>query len=391
MTVERTRKFQIRGAQQFTNNGEFRLDFNDLSPLSIGHTSVRWIELAVDVRWANATAGPLVIPENIGHNIIRSIQCRVPGGHTFFDLSSQAGESLLKSIWQRSGSRPESPGDVTVGAAGVFNARYKIILPIGYLFGAIEPDDYNVPLKELQRGQASVEIQWANGAAGGDFDAGAGGCTVTAANTQVRQATVLLIARSEQRVGPYLTYKQQLMSGLEERPLTANHVVHQVVEIPTANPPGATALTEVFVTAAGRTQVDEFSFDGVNVVEQVPAADLITVSNRKMKTAADRITQHEAGTTEVLPIYTSPTDAAKSTHAPSSREHPNLRMLGTTATPRLVYVLSRLVDDRAFMESASKLGVQADPSTAQAKTVTKTALDRRSGAGAFFRLPRKIG
>lgn len=390
MSVERTRRFQVRGAQQYTPGGEVRLDFNDLSPLSLGHTYVRWVELAVDVRF-NSAAGAATVPEPVAHNIIKSIKCGFAGGHTFFDLSSQAGEALFKAIWIANGKRPESPGDIAVGAGGVANARLKVMLPIGYLYGALEPDDYNVPLRELQRGQASIEIQWANGAAGGDFDTGGGDLTVVGGGvTQIRQATVVMIARPEARVGPYLTYKTQVLSGVEERPLAANHVLHHLIEIPTANGPGASALTEVFVTAAGRTQVDELSFDGINVVEQVPAADLITVYNRRAATAADRITQHEAGTTEALPIYSPATSDAKITQLPSSRDHPNLKVAGSTATPRILMVLSRLVDDRAFTNSASLMGVQADPMNSVAKTSTKTDLPRSSGAGAFMRLPRKL-
>lgn len=390
MSVERSRRFQVRGAVQYAPGGELRLDFNDISPLSLGHTYVRWIELAVDVRFASAGGGNKTVPEPIAHNLIKSVRCGIPGGHTFFDLSSQAGESLLKALWMASGVRPESPGDLTVPGGGTLDTRLKIMLPLGYLPGAAEPDDFNVPLRELQRGQASIEINWANGDVGGDFDVGGGEVTVVASHTRIRQATIVMIARPEARVGPYLTWKQQLLSGLEERPLAANHVLHHLLEIPTANGPGANARTEVFITAAGRTQVDELSFDGINTREQVPAADVITQWNRKARTAGDRITQHELGTTEVLPIYSPASEAAKITHLPSAKDHPNLRVLGSLTTPRVIMVLSRLVDDRAFMDSTAYMGVQADPAAAEAKTLTKTALLRSSGPGAYFRVPRKL-
>lgn len=389
MSVERVRRFQVRGAQSYSANGTGRLDFNDLTPLALGHTYVRWVELAIDVTFASASGAKTVVEPQL-HNVIKSLKCGIPGGHTFFDLSTQAGESLYKATWIVGGIRPESPGDLSVGAGGSASARVKLMLPLGYLPGAANPDDFNVPLRELQKGQAAIEFTWANGAAGGDFDATAGGTgDVTITSAQIRAATAVLIARPEASVGPYLTWKQQLLSGLEERPLAANMILLAMLEVPTQNGPGANALTEVFVTAAGRTLVDELSFDGVNVIEQVAAADLITVANRRMKTAADRITQHEAGTTEVLPIYVSP--SGKITHVPSSRDNPILKLQGTTTTPRIVMVMARMVDARAVDNSAQLLGVAVPEGGGVAKSLTKTDVDARSGAGAFYRLRRKLG
>jgi hypothetical protein len=390
MSVERIRRFQVRGDRSFASNGEFRLDFNDVPVLSLGHTYVRWVELAIDVLWANAGGAPAVVPEPIGMNILRQIQCRIAGGHTFVDMASQAGEGLYKAIWQTEGKRGESPGNATVPAGGTVAVRYKVCIPIGYLFGAAEGDDYNVPLKELQKGQASIECNWANGAAGGDFDTGAGVVTVTAASTAVRRATIVMIARPEARVGPYLTYKQQVLAGVEERPLTGNHVVHYLGELPNhTGLAAASRLTEQFIGVA-RTTITQLDFDGVNVVESIDAPDAITLWNRKAKTAVDMLTQHEAATTEILPIYSPHCEYAKVTHKPSSREHPVLRLEGTPATPRLLYVLSRLLDERAEAESAQLMGVAADHAASTAKSIAKTEVSRESKAGAFYRLPRKL-
>lgn len=392
MSVERVRRFQVRGAQGFANGGEFRLDFNDVPVLSLGHTYVRWVELAIDIRWANSGAGAETVPEPLAHNVLRQLQCRIAGGHTFFDFASQAGEALLKAQWLLSGTRAESPGDAVVGAGGTLDQRYKILIPIGYLFGAAEGDDYNVPLKELQKGQASIECNWANGGAGGEFDdtAGATGeVTITAANSSVRRATIVMIARPEARVGPYLTFKSQVLAGVEERPLTGNHVVHLLAEVPTSSTVVANRRAEQFIGVA-RTSCTQLDFDGVNVVEGVDAPELVTLWNRKATTAVDRITQHEAGTTEALPIYSPHVNFAKVTHKPSSREHPVLRLEGTPATPRLLYVMSRLLDERAEADSAQLMGVAYDPALSSAKTLAKTELAASSKAGAYYRLPRKL-
>jgi hypothetical protein len=391
MSVERVRRFQVRGAQSYRQNGEFRLDFNDIQPLALGHTYVRAVELAVDVTWANASAGAVNVPAAVGHNVIKTLKAAVPGGHVFFDLGSQAGEALFKGQWIASGKLPESPGTVAVGAAGTATARYKIRIPIGYLDGALEGDDYNVPLRELQRAGVAIEGTWANGETGGDFDIGGGAVTLNVA-TAIRSAVVELIARPEVRVGPYLTWKLQRLAGAEERPTAGNMIVHNFVELPTPayDAAAASRLTETFLSAAARTEVEELSFDGVNVRESVAVADLITIFNRKAQTADDRITQHEANTTRAIPIYTPAESLAKITHKPSSREHPMLKLGGTATTPRLLMIMSRMVDDRATMESSNALGVQA-AGGGVAKTASKTELDRKSGAGAYFRMPRKLG
>lgn len=393
MSVERIRRFQVRGAQQYSQGGEFRLDFADIPPLALGQTYVRWLELAVDVRWNNATAGALNVPAAIGFNVIKSLKCAVPGGHTFLDLASQAGEALFKGQWIASGKLPESPGTVAVGAGGTADARYKVRIPLGYLDGALEPDDYNVPLRELQSQGAAVEGVWANGEVGGDFDVGGGGVTLVAASTRIRSATIVMIARPEARVGPYLTIKLQRLAGPEERPTAGNMLVHNMIELNTPPTVAANRLTETFLAAAARTEVESLEFDGVAVREKVAAADLITIFNRKAATADDRITAHEAGTTRALPIYTPDEAFAKATHKPSSREHPLLKLAGdgTIANPRILMILSRMVDDRAEAESANAIGVQVDPGKSVAKTASKTVLDRQSGAGAFFRMPRKLG
>ena len=388
MTIERTRRMNIRSGQAHSDGGTFRIDFKDLPKIAMGHTYVRWIELAVDVRWANATGAPVVVPEPIGHNVVANLQCKIAGGHTFLELGRQAGSTLYKACHALSGKRGETPGDVSVPAGGVFNARYKVIVPIGYLPGAADPDDFNVPLAELQENQVAIEGVWASS---GDFNTGAGGVTITSANTQIRRATAVMVARNELRAAPLLTWKLQLLSGTEERPTCGNHFVHSLLEIPQwATGGGAAALTETFVGTA-RTQVESFTFDGVSVVDLVDSPDLITVFNRKTYGTDDMLTQHEAGTTEFLPIYSAPTEAVKSTYKPSSVEHPNLVLVGTPATPLVLMVMSRLNTDRNVGTTAEAVGLEGfDTSKAPAKTLTKTALPIESGAGAFERMPRLL-
>lgn len=395
MSVERTRRFLIRGNQTYQASGDFRLDFNDVPVLALGHTYVRWVELALDINWLNTNAAAQTVPEPIAHNVLKSLQARISGGHVFYDHATQAGQALMTELWQTSGIRPESNGDAVVPGSGtnggVLTTRMKFCVPIGYLFGAAEGDDYNVTLKELQKGQASLEFVWANGAVGGNFDTATGAPgTVSIQSASIRAATIVMIARPEARVAPLLTRKTQVLSGVEERPLTANHVVHYMGEMPTwDSATAANRRTEVFITT-GRTLIQQLDFDGVNVVENVYSQDAITIWNRKASTAVDRIGQLEAGAAEVLPIYSPSVDFGKVTHKPSSREHPVLKLEGTPTTPRLLIVMSRLLTDTNTAESANLMGVAYDDSASVAKTLSKTDLDRKSGNGAFNRLPRKL-
>ena len=383
MAVDILNRFQVRNAATYSALGQFRLDFNDVVPINQGESYIRWIELALSVTYANASTTGTIPMQQIA-NVIKSLRC-VSGGHEFLNLTERAGECLYKGLWAAQAVQPENPGGTSVTGSGTATVRFKLLIPIGYLPGAADPDDYNVPLAELQSNQAAIEGTWANGATGGEFDGGSGKVTISAASMT---ATVCMIARGEKRTAAYLTWKLQSLAGREERPTAGNMFLHHLIELPDA-PAG---ITETFVTAAGRTQVDELSFDGVRIIDQVLSDDLISDWNRKAFTAVDRLTAHSLGTTQFLPLYSPHVamgDGHKAGQKPSSRAHPKLKVAGTDTTPTVLMIMSRLLDGRSEAESAAAIGVENyDPAKSKAKGLSKTAIDPRSPV--YRRVPRKL-
>lgn len=386
MSVARVRDFQVRGAASYSPNGSFRLDWSDVPPLNLGHTYARFVELALDVTWANATGGALSVPEYVGRNVIQYLRCEIPGGHRFISFADQAGADMAKLVWAVTGETTPGPGVVTVGAGGTAVGRYKLFLPIGFLPGSIEPDDYNVPLAELTK--APIEGNWANGAANGDFDAATAGVTIQSATLR---ATVHLLARPELRVGPYLSWRTQRLSGIEERILAADHVAHAIAELPIQTHAAGTSLTEVFVPTT-RTSVNLLAFDGVPVIEQVASADLVSGFDTSLADPSSRLGAFEGGTCRFLPIYGPERRRHKVTQQGSARINPHLRLVGTPTTPKVGMVLSRLLDGRNLAASLDAIGVPGDRGKLRAtpKTFTKTALDPNSGPGGVQRLPAKV-
>lgn len=341
-TLEARRALQVDGQQNYTNNGIFRLRFNDVDPLEHGETYVRAIELAIDVTFSNAGGAPALLPELLIPRIVDSIQHRSSDGWPFFQLPEQAGRALVIWDWWKNGRYPEvtqvgQGNTLSIPAGGTAVARLKLTIPFTWEEG-IEPDDINVALRDLRNTQ--IECRWANADVGGIFDSGANDESATAA-TVVREATAVLVARDEYRVAPYPSLVQETLSGIEEDIALNDVRFHALAELALQ----ADGITESFITDVQRDRV-RLRVGNLTLIDRVDAKDLVTSFNRtQIREAASRLPQMEANTNTFVPILFAQRTPRKVTHSPLVQGlQPRIRVEGdgTISQPTYLHFSTRL-------------------------------------------------
>lgn len=211
---------------------------------------------------------PVALPEELAYRAIESIVWRVPGGHVFIDVGSQAGCFFYVMNWLLTGRKPHSQGgggNISLTNGTNTAVRVKLPLFVGYQPQGIKPDDYNIALEDVLN--SAIEVKWANGAAGGVFDSGSNNERIVSGTLR---ATWHLVGREEEyRVAPYLSYVQYTMQGVDERLPLAGQVIHQLVELPNH----ADGITVDRVTDAERDLVTLIA-DGEAIEDAIDAKDL---------------------------------------------------------------------------------------------------------------------
>lgn len=375
---------QVRGNQSYSSGADFRVAFNDISPVpGAKHTYMRALEFAVDAVFSKSNAGTSSLPAVIAHRVFERLTLQVPGnGHTFLDLPQQAGVALYYYRWAMTGKRPTPVSALTIPATGsTLTARLKIVIPFQFP-GGIEPDDFNVALDDLR--EAQLVGSWCSGDAGGAFDAGANDELITSATT-IRAVTAVLVGRDEYRVPPPWTIGTIEQNGIEDHIPVSDCKLHLLAEIPVH----ANGLTENFITDAERDLVtlrinERTPVDRIDARELVSAWDYIHA-----QTNDDRQGDHEGDATRFVPITFGDRRRRKGTHSPTVEGgQPRLRVTGTDATPRLLYMIGGANKIQGIFAQVRKSGVRVPADFAKSpgvylepKTFAKTSVGKGLDGG----------
>lgn len=206
-TARKTTNATIRGSAAYAPGQTARIQAADITPFGGKQTFIALLELDLDLLMTHDAGAPVALPEELAYRAIESIVWRVPGGHVFIDVGSQAGCFFYVMNWLLTGRKPHSQGgggNISLTNGTNTAVRVKLPLFVGYQPQGIKPDDYNIALEDVLN--SAIEVKWANGAAGGVFDSGSNNERIVSGTLR---ATWHLVGREEEyRVAPYLSYVQ---------------------------------------------------------------------------------------------------------------------------------------------------------------------------------------
>lgn len=361
--IEKRSPMIVRGDAAYAANGRARLAFADVLPIGQGlQTSVRGVELKGAMLFTHDNAGSINLAEELAYRTFESIDLRTPGGHVFLDLPAQAGFVMYCLLWAASGKLPHSQGgggNIALPNGANTAVRVYLYLPIGVLFGGLNPDDANIDLRDLLDSQ--IQVQWANGAAGGAFDSGANNERIVSGTLT---ASIDLIGRADAyRGGTRVSITAQELSGVDENLPIEDQVLHWLIEVPVH----ADGFTVNRITDAERDLIRLYADDQHPLVDNEDAQTRQVCWNRYH--AAERaaeLVHHETDASPWVFLFGPTERPYRITHLPAPKKKPQLRVSGTDATPRVAWITTSLHSEsgardrvrRAKVDESAPIGVK---------------------------------
>lgn len=382
-------QLQVEGPS-FAYSGTSRVPLDKIQPLRRvpgGTTYVRRIVLVFrGVFKADASAGNQSLGERHAHDIVHGLFFRIPGrSYPVLELPSRAGSHLFATMHAITGKRPRAHGGggaITVAEAGTA-VRLVYEIPLYCPYG-VEPEDWGMPLSLLQN-QAAIEVIYsANGLFGANVDA-------SDAVTGTMTAYADLIERPEFRVPQPFSIQSFQLSGPQEQVPVAGRVLHWLLEVPVH----AAGLTDGTITDAARDEIT-VTIDGLDVTRQMDARDQVLAWNQSFaKARAEELPDVETDGATHVPWFMPHRDENKVTQLPLCIGQPQVRLTGTSNTPRCVAITTELNTRQAVMGEIGRAGIPVPPGLAQSperyltvKTASKSAA--RAGAAVAARLPVRV-